>query len=178
MTPTMPRRAVIGTYPNHWLYSPSPPSFDLTRPSPPEYALPSMRSSICLQTTTKPVVVSPSQSALVIIDMQNFFLSTCLGRPADGAGNRAAQRLLHTAIPAARKAGIQIVWLNWGLTDEEIDHMPPSTRRAFGFEAALERESKKNPLPAIDAHGVNRMCFLIICFSLAIGFLVPRHDLD
>ena len=33
--------------------------------------------------------------------------------------------------------------------------MPPSTRRAFGFEAALERAGKKN-VPAIDAHGVNQ----------------------
>ena len=92
----------------------------------------------------------------MIIDMQNFFLSTYLGRPADGAGNKAAQRLLDTAIPAARKAGIQIIWLNWGLTDEELQHMPPSTRRAFGFEATLERDGGKKSLPAIDAHGVNR----------------------
>lgn len=88
--------------------------------------------------------------------MQNFFLSTYLGRPADGAGNKAAQRLVDAAIPAARKAGIQIIWLNWGLTDEEIEVMPPSTRRAFGFEATLERESKKKSMPAIDAHGVNQ----------------------
>ena len=34
--------------------------------------------------------------------------------------------------------------------------MPPSTRRAFGFEAALEREGNNKSLPAIDAHGVNQ----------------------
>ncbi len=149
-------RAVIGTYPNHWLHASSPPTFDLTRPKPPDYPLPSSRSSISLFTTTTPIIISPPKSALVIIDMQNFFLSTFLGRPADGAGNKAAQRLLDTAIPAARKAGIQIIWLNWGLTDKDIEAMPPSTRRAFGFEAALEREGKKEPLPAIDAHGVNQ----------------------
>lgn len=88
--------------------------------------------------------------------MQNFFLSTYLGRPAEGAGNIAKGRLLETAIPAARKAGIQIIWLNWGLTDEELERMPPSTRRAFGFEAALEEEDKTKSLPAIDAHGVNQ----------------------
>ena len=88
--------------------------------------------------------------------MQNFFLSTYLGRPSDGAGNNAKRRLLDTAIPAARKAGIQIIWLNWGLTDEEIEYMPPSTQRAFGFEAALEGEGKGKSLPAIDAHGVNQ----------------------
>ena len=91
----------------------------------------------------------------MIIDMQNFFLSTYLGRPADGAGNKAGQLLLKVAIPAARKADIQIIWLNWGLTDEEIDNIPPSTRRAFGFEAALGKDKKKT-MPAIDAHGVNQ----------------------
>lgn len=34
--------------------------------------------------------------------------------------------------------------------------MPPSTRRAFGFEAAPEGEGKNKSLPAIDAHGVNQ----------------------
>ena len=34
--------------------------------------------------------------------------------------------------------------------------MPPSTRRAFGFEATLEGQGKNKSLPAIDAHGVNQ----------------------
>ena len=34
--------------------------------------------------------------------------------------------------------------------------MPPSTRRAFGFEATLEKDGKSERLPAIDAHGVNQ----------------------
>lgn len=149
-------RALIGSPPNHWLWSSSPLCFDLTRPSPPVYPIPSPESSIHLSTTTTPVIIDPSRSALVIIDMQNFFLSTSLGRPADGSGNRAAQSLLDDAIPAARRAGIRIVWLNWGLTDEEINHMPPSTRRAFGFEATLEKEAEKDALPAVDPHGVNQ----------------------
>ncbi|KAM0800465.1 isochorismatase family protein [Usnea florida] len=147
------RRSLIGTYPNHWLYSASPPSFDLTRPSPPEYAPPSPKDSISLSTTTTSVVISPAKTALVIIDMQNFFLSTHLGRPADGAGNIAKMRLVDIAIPAARRAGIQIIWLNWGLTNKDLDLMPPSTLRAFGFEAALGKGGKSKSLPAIDPHG-------------------------
>ncbi|MCJ1276680.1 hypothetical protein MMC21_004487 [Puttea exsequens] len=150
------KRALVGVHPNHWLYSASPPRFDLTRPSPPDYALPDDRSSVSLTTSTTSITVSPTKSALVIIDMQNFFLSTYLGRPADGAGNKAGKQLLDTAIPAARSAGIQIVWLNWGITDEELEHMPPSTRRAFGFEATLEELGNKMSTPAIDAHGVNQ----------------------
>ena len=150
------RRSLIGTSPNHWLHSASPPSFDLTRPSPPEYALPSPKDSISLSTTTTPIVISPAKTALVIIDMQNFFLSTYLGWPADGAGNKAKMQLVDIAIPAARRAGIQIIWLNWGLTDEDIDLMPPSTLRAFGFEAAVGQGGKSKSLPVIDAHGVNQ----------------------
>ena len=153
---TPDRRSLIGRYPNHWLHSKSPLSFDLTRPSPPEYALPSPKDSISLSTTTTSIVTSPTKTALIIIDMQNFFLSTYLGRPADGAGNKAKMQLVDIAIPAARRAGIQIIWLNWGLTDEDIDLMPPSTLRAFGFEAALGKGGKSKSLPVIDAHGVNQ----------------------
>ena len=155
-----PPRALVGTCPNHWLYTSSPASFDLTRPAPPDFPLPSPSSSITLATTTTPIIISPPKSALVIIDMQNFFISTSLGRPADGAGNKAAKCLVETAIPAARKAGIRVIWLNWGLTDSDIETMPPSTRRAFGFEDSLKAEAKALPaeeaLPAIDAHGVNQ----------------------
>ena len=149
-------RSLIGKIPNHWLHSSSPPTFDLTRPSPPKFNVPSPKKSIKLSTTTTPVIISPSLTALVIVDMQNFFLSTCLGRPADGAGNIASRCLSETAIPAARKAGIRVIWLNWGLTDEEIEEMPPSTRRAFGFEATLKDKPDKDAVPAIDAHGVNQ----------------------
>ncbi|MCJ1437015.1 hypothetical protein MMC27_006398 [Xylographa pallens] len=153
---TPSHRALIGKVPNHWMHSASPPTFDLTRPSPPTYAEPSPKSSIKLSTTTSSVLISPSLTALVIIDMQNFFISTCLGRPADGAGNMAGRCLLNTAIPAARKAGIRVIWLNWGLTDEEIENMPASTRRAFGFEAALNKAASERAGPAVDAHGVNQ----------------------
>ena len=150
------KRTLVGSSPNHWLWSSSPLYFDLTRPPPPEYPFPSPSTTIHLSTTTTPVMLDPSKSALLIIDMQNFFLSTCLGRPADGAGNRAARRLLDDAIPAAHRAGIRIVWLNWGLHDEDLSQMPPSTCRAFGFEATLRREAREKALPAIDPHGVNQ----------------------
>lgn len=149
-------RALIGCPPNHWLWSSSPPTFDVTRPSPPDYPIPSPTLSFRLPTTTTPILIDPFKAAIVIIDMQNFFLSPSLGRPSIGAGNLAAKALLNDAIPAARRAGIRIIWLNWGLTDEEIDAMPPSTRRAFGFEAALEKEAKEKALPALDPHGVNQ----------------------
>lgn len=150
-----PSRSLIGTPPlDHWLHSASPPTFDLTRPSPPSFPLPSPSTSLTLSTTTTTIILSPPTTALLIIDLQNFFLSTALDRPANSAGNLAAQHLLSTAIPAARKADIRIIWLNWGLTDQELKNMPPATKRAFGFEVSLQREAGMEA--AEDAHGVNQ----------------------
>lgn len=150
------QRSLIGKFPNHWLHSASPPVFDLTRPPPPQFEVPAPENSICLSTSTTSVIISPALTALIIIDMQNFFLSTSLGRSADGAGNLAGQCLLRVGIPAARKAGIRIIWLNWGLTDEEIDDMPPSTRRAFGFDVTLNQAAKNDTASTVDSHGINQ----------------------
>lgn len=87
--------------------------------------------------------MDPSKSALVIIDMQNFFLSPALGRPGQSKGLDAQTRLLEHAIPAARKAGIQVVWLNWGLSDGDLDTMPPAVHRAFGFSSLPLTEFEK-----------------------------------
>ena len=46
-----------------------------------------------------PITISPAKSALVIIDMQNFFLSAAMDRP-EGEGLAAEQTLLTRGIPA------------------------------------------------------------------------------
>lgn len=125
------QKAIIGNVnEDFWLYD-SQTGFDLTRPSPPTAA--PTAGAITLQTTTSPVTIDPAKSALVIIDMQNFFLSTALGRPPDSKGLKAQEQLLKHAIPAARKTGIKIAWLNWGLSDEDLESFPPAIFRAFGF---------------------------------------------
>jgi nicotinamidase-related amidase len=86
------------------------------------------------------VTVDPTKTALVLVDFQNFFLSPVLGRPKDSKGITACQQVAKYAIPACRKAGIRIVYLNWGLTDEDIEKMPPGTRRAFGFDVVEDDE--------------------------------------
>lgn len=130
--PTSPhRKALIGSPSNFWLHS-SENGFDLTHPT--DHATTVSGSKVTLKTTTSPVTVDPAKSALVIIDMQNFFLSEAIYKKK-GAGHAACDKLIKYAIPAARKAGIRVVWLNWGLTDKEIETMPPGVRRAFGFYA-------------------------------------------
>ena len=150
------RKAVIGSPANFWLHS-TKTGFDLTHPSTP--TSPPIYPQVTYQTVTAPVTVDPAKTALVIIDMQNFFLSPALGRSKDGNGWKAQEKLIKYAIPAARKAGIRVMWLNWGLTQEEIDKMPPATLRAFGFETVPESangyEAPEKKL-AIDDHGINQ----------------------
>lgn len=67
--------------------------------------------------------------------MQNFFLSPALGHSPDSPGHLACRQLVEHAIPAARKAGVRVVWVNWGLSDEEVRDMPAGVKRAFGFHS-------------------------------------------
>ena len=123
----------IGSPTNFWLHNPLT-GFDLTHPPTP--SSPQIIPSLTLQTTTEPVTLDPAKTALVIIDMQNFFLSPAFGRNPNGAGHAAMEALIQTAIPAARRAGVRIVWVNWGLTEEEVEEMPPAMLRTFGAVGA------------------------------------------
>ncbi|KAF2714677.1 Isochorismatase hydrolase [Pleomassaria siparia CBS 279.74] len=118
----------LGPDSNKWTYQTSA-GFTLGPSSPP---------NLTIQTTTTPIRISPAATALVIIDMQNFFLSPFLGRQLGGAGHLASDQLLKHAIPAARKAGIRIVWLNWGLNEQDLKDMPAGVSRAFGFAGTEE----------------------------------------
>lgn len=153
---TADRKAVIGNSKNFWLHS-TASGFDLTHPETPTSE--PVAGRVTFNTTTAQVTVDPKKTALVIIDMQNFFLSPELGRPKDSKGMKASEQLLKYAIPAARKAGIRIIWLNWGLTEKEIEDMPPATLRAFGFEtvpADSHYDVTDAREVAIDSHGVNQ----------------------
>jgi nicotinamidase-related amidase len=152
MSPAIPsephRKALIGSPKNFWLHS-SQDGFDLTHPTVPNTLVEGPK--ITIQTTNTPITISPTKSALVIIDMQNFFLSPALGR-AKGAGHDACEQLIQHAIPAARKAGIRIIWLNWGLTDEDVKKMPPAVKRAFGFFSIPSESTFKPGDSAFDDH--------------------------
>ncbi|KAF2206863.1 hypothetical protein CERZMDRAFT_52272 [Cercospora zeae-maydis SCOH1-5] len=148
-------KAVVGNADNFWLFS-SQSGFDLTHPE--TTTSPPIQPSITIETTTSPITVDPAKCALIIIDMQNYFLSPALGR-SKGAGHAAAEQLIRHAIPAARKHGIRVVWVNWGLTEQEVEELPPAVKRAFGFEATVDSSGteKFDGIDAsfgVDKHGV------------------------
>lgn len=75
-----------------------------------------------------PIAIDPYKTSLIIIDIQNFFL----GRER-GAGHLAEDVLLQKDIHMAKKAGIRVLHLTWGLSEEELQHVPPMVFRDFGF---------------------------------------------
>ncbi|PSK51693.1 hypothetical protein B9Z65_2960 [Elsinoe australis] len=134
-----PRATRVGNDTNFHIHHTNYLDLTRTHPSPPP------SNSILLPTRTAPLLLDPARTALVIVDMQNFFLSSALGRKT-GHGHTAAAQLAQHAIPAARKAGIRVVWLNWGLTDEDIGKLPPGMKRSFGDNGVeIEIEAKEAP---------------------------------
>ena len=145
------QKAIIGNIDHdYWVYD-NQTGFDFTR----SLTSPKSTNRISLTTTKANITVDPTKSALIVIDMQNFFLSPQLGRPAESKGLIAQRKLLDFALPAARKAGIQVVWLNWGLSDEDIEVMPPATMRAFGFGTISAEEFEKRHVSKEEGGKVN-----------------------
>ncbi|ROW07673.1 hypothetical protein VMCG_03535 [Cytospora schulzeri] len=114
---------------DQWVYDKSTKTYDLTRGKSDDS---SSRPPLSIRTTQGPpdtkILISPSQTVLVIVDMQNFFLHpSCRAHP-DGLA--AVDPLLRT-IEHCRRRGIQVVWLNWGLTEADLATMPPGVARGF-----------------------------------------------
>jgi len=74
------------------------------------------------------VRIDKSKSALVVIDMQNFFLHPDLRSHPTGLD--CVQPLMDVG-PKMRELGIKILWVNWGLTEHELKTIPPSLARGF-----------------------------------------------
>lgn len=155
-------KAIIGSPDSFWSYS-STTGFDLSHPPKPSSS--PIYPTFTIKTTTCPITIDPAKSALVVIDFQNFFLSPALGR-SKGAGHDALHQVVENAVPACRKAGVRIIWLNWGLTEKEVEEMPPGVKRAFGFSAVVHRDRGDNKGLkrcqeqgrglGVDRHGVSR----------------------
>ncbi|KAF4551561.1 Hypothetical protein D9617_13g100620 [Elsinoe fawcettii] len=123
-------RVVVGPANNFWIWSPTE-GWDLTRQA--NGARVRLRSAISIECETSNVIVDTELTALLVIDMQNFALSGLLWNVEDSVLD-AEKAIMSHAVPAARKLGIQVIWLNWGLTDDDLDNMPPSIMRTLGFD--------------------------------------------
>ncbi|KAK4446839.1 Isochorismatase-like protein [Podospora aff. communis PSN243] len=121
---------VIGNAKNFWKWS-KEEGFDLTHPPTPDSEPAEHR--LRLQCAMTPVVIDPTKTALLIIDLQNYDLHEALGNN-NAEFYRAEDTVLKHAIPAARAAGIQIIWITTGYSDDDLAEMDPGVFRTFNFE--------------------------------------------
>ena len=161
--------ADLGPESNSWRFSSDDADvvFDLTR------SMDGNTNGLQIKVSTGATIkTDPARCALVIIDMQNYFLSEALGR-SRGQGHEASENLIKHAIPAARKAGMQIIWLSWGLTDEDMLSMPAAVKRCFGFPAC----DAKGQTVLLDRHGTVRTDRGFAGLGGEIGnVIVPEHE--
>ncbi|KAI1806517.1 Isochorismatase hydrolase [Daldinia bambusicola] len=120
----MSQVVTLGPKGDEWSYDKDARAYDLTRGASP--------SAFTLRTTKGPtdtsITLAPSLSALVVVDMQNFFVHpSCNNHPT---GLVAVERTLEL-VKKCREVGIKIIWLNWGLNDGDLENMPAATERSF-----------------------------------------------
>lgn len=127
-----PTSQVVGCADNFWIWS-SQLGWDLTHPDTP--ASEPVPGRLHLQCEISNITIDPHKTALVIIDMQNYALSRQLRGSVAPSMHHAVQALLQFGIPAARRAQIQVVWLNWGLSEDDLKSLSPATMRVFGWQA-------------------------------------------
>ncbi|KAI1334516.1 isochorismatase [Xylariaceae sp. FL0016] len=122
--PTTTTLLRFGPQDDQWVYDKGTRRYDLTRGAPgPKYAISAKRGP---PDTT--LWLAPTLTALVVVDMQNFFLHPrCNDHPS---GLAAVDRMLE-AVKKCRESGVKIIWLNWGLTDDDVASMPAAASRSF-----------------------------------------------
>lgn len=115
----------FGRGPDRWLYHPNSGYFDLCRQSQAKLLIPSHDEHM------SGIVIDPSRTLMVIVDMQNYFIHpACCPHPA---GLAAVQPILNV-IDKSRKLGIQIGFLNWIIDEKDMDEMPPAVQRGWSID--------------------------------------------
>lgn len=119
-------KLIFGPPGSQWVYDKQSKTYDLTRSS--LSPSPTLKISTTYGSPSTSLLLSPAKTALVIVDMQNFFLHpSCRSHPA---GLAAVPPLIDT-IRRCREVGVQVIWLNWGLTDADLECMPAGVLRGF-----------------------------------------------
>ncbi|KAF2259749.1 Isochorismatase hydrolase [Lojkania enalia] len=117
--PSIPTE-ILGNVYNHWIPLDNK-TFDLTR----SISMPVTNPvTIPMTGSRKSAVIEPSRSALVIIDMQNYFLHPELSPRAE-SGRKAVHPMLGM-IEGFRSKGMPVLWVNWGLDARDLLDMPPA----------------------------------------------------
>lgn len=123
-----------------WLYLPGTKKFDLTRGSPHKMVI-----DCNADERHTGFMIDPGTSVLIVVDMQNYFINPIY---RDHAAGIAAIEPTLKVIERCRQEGIQIAWLNWGITEESLKRMAPAIQRGFsktlGWHVGLGAELPDN----------------------------------
>lgn len=125
---------VFGNPKNFWKWS-KEEGFDLTHP--PTSDSDAVEPQLRLQCALTPIAIDPAKTALLVIDMQNYELSRALGNNNQVYFD-AEDTVLKYAVPAARRSGIQIIWVTTGYSDDDLLEMDPAVFRTFNFMPVVE----------------------------------------
>jgi nicotinamidase-related amidase len=119
---------MIGNPDNFWLWT-KDGDFDLNHPT--DITTDPAPPYVRLETNNNPIIINTDKTALVIINMINKSLS----RPSKPRRpvHDVEDFLIARAIPAVRKAGIQVIWLNRGLSAEGLAASSPTVSRIWSF---------------------------------------------
>jgi Amidases related to nicotinamidase len=118
-------------HPNRWSFPEG--RVDLRRPHrPPRPA--------DLKALPAPLTVDLARSALIVIDVQNDFCTEggwLHGIGVDVSPLAPAIAALQELVPAARAAGLPVVWVNWG-NREDLANIPPGVAHVYDPEGRGE----------------------------------------
>jgi len=99
--------SILGNYYNYWKLTNNKTTWDLTRSDRMPVTAP---KTIPMLGYRKEAIIEPNRTAMVIIDMQNFFLHPQLS-PSATRGRMAVQPTLNM-IEAFRENGMKILWVS------------------------------------------------------------------
>ncbi len=117
---------VLGNYYNYWKLLDNGTTWDLTRSDRMPVTSP---KTIPMLGYREKAIIEPNRTAMVIVDMQNFFLHPKLS-PSAVNGRKAVQPTLNL-IKAFRETGMKILWVNWGIDSFDLVTMPPAFLDGF-----------------------------------------------
>lgn len=89
-----------------------------------------------LRAEPAPVVLDPSRTALIVVDLQNDFCTPggwLAGMGVDVSVLAPAVEFSARVVAAARSAGVPVIWLNWGNRPDQAN-VPPGVAHVYDPE--------------------------------------------
>lgn len=125
--------SVIGNFYNYWTLTDNKTTYDLTRSDRMPITSP---KTIPMLGSRKQAIIEPNRTAMIIVDMQNFFLHPQLS-PEATLGRAAVGPTLNM-IKAFRANAMKVLWVNWGFDNFDLVTSPPSDLDGFSTNHQMD----------------------------------------